>query len=203
VFYSNTLKGGVIDLASDKLPAKKLTATISVSIVNQLNRQIAPSATGVYNNRFTITNIRVTSNVLIYARDHREDPVYIDFLKKLDNYKQQGSLIERGACKDLTKSIKQVFALVKKQADVQGATANSLRHASNSVAIGEVDLLIINKISIMTFAEFCLVVASINVNNIIGIGNKTQLQPIVPIVLPTSCTREIGQSILQYFLLNH
>ncbi len=81
--------------------------------------------------------------------------------------------MEKEARKDLTKSIKQVFALVKKRADVQGATVNSLRYTSNSVVIGEVDLLIINEISIMTFAEFCLVVASINVNNIIGIGDKT------------------------------
>jgi superfamily I DNA and/or RNA helicase len=145
----------------------------------------------------------VASNALMYARDHREDPVCIDFLKKLDDYKQQGLLIEREARKDLTESIKQVFALVKKRADVQGATANSLGHASNGVAIGEVDLLIIDEIGMMTFSEFCLVVASIDVNNIIGIGDETQLQPMVPMVLPTGCTREISQSILHYFLLNH
>src|SRR6266536_2831589 len=70
--------------------------------------------------------------------------------------------------------------LVKKRADVQGATANSLGHASNGVAMGEVDLLIIDEIGMMTFAEFCLVVASIDVNNIIGIGDETQLQPVFP-----------------------
>jgi hypothetical protein len=199
--YGNPLEGGVIDLNSKQIPAEHLAATVSVAMANQLNRQLAPTDSGVRDARYVEYKLSLGANALAYIEDHKAE--YAALLNNFETYENQGTSMNKDARKDLNEGIKKLIADMKKIAKTIAITANSLGLETNRTDLGNLDLLIIDEIGTMSKAEFALIVGTIDIDDIIGIGDEHQLSPSVEMITPRGCTPELGQSIMQYFLLNH
>ena len=80
--------------------------------------------------------------------------------------------MDKEARQDLNDSVKELLAKMKLCANVYSITANALGLESNYISLRKFDLAIVDELGIMTKAEFCLIVATLDIDNIIAISNK-------------------------------
>ena len=72
--------------------------------------------------------------------------------------------MDKESRKDLDGAIADIFAHVKKVAAIQGMTANNLGHAGNEFS--SCDLLLVDEAGMMTVAEFCMLIANVDVDDV-------------------------------------
>ena len=86
---------------SKQILAEHLAAIISVAMANQLNRQLAPTDSGVRDARYVEYKLSLGANALAYIEDHKAE--YAPLLNKFETYEQQGTSMGKDARKDLNK----------------------------------------------------------------------------------------------------
>jgi hypothetical protein len=201
VIYGGTLAGGIIDLGNEEIPSEKLLAKASKAIVDRINAQRFLPDHGVRDTRYQESELGIARHTINYAKSHSDEPVFASFLKACDDYTEQGSSMTKESLKERDAAIAGAFARVKELAALQGMTANNTGHPGNKFPPKV--FLLVDEAGMANLGEFCMLVANMDVEECILLGDEQQLQPQVQFIRPVGLTREVGMSILRYFANNH